>query len=140
MELSTFGGILTYAMELEEKCEGFYKAAAKAAEGDAAGVFEELADDAEKRMRRVEKSKRENITEMILEPITGFDSDDYSPDVEVPTGASVKELVKKALAFEQVAVDFYTTASGKIATREVARTLGKLAKENARRKERLQKL
>jgi rubrerythrin len=127
-------------MELEEKSEGFYKAAAKVATGDATSLFEELAGDVKKRMRRVEKSKRENITEMILEPITDFDSDDYSPDVEVPAGASVKELVKKAVAFEQVAVDFYTTASEKIATKEVARTLGKLAKENARRKERLQKL
>jgi len=140
MELGTFGAILTFALELEERLTNFFAAAAKQAGGEAAEVFSDLAQAGGKRLKALERTRRENVAEMILEPITGFCSEDYPCDTEVTSGADRAALIKKALELEKTAAQYYTTASQKVSVPEVARILSKMAGQHAEQLEALQGL
>ena len=75
MKLGTFGAILGFALQMEEQTASFYKTAAQDHPGE---LFTDMARRARKRVTRLERARREGVAEMILEPITGLDSDDYS--------------------------------------------------------------
>jgi len=79
MELATFGAIMTFALEMEKQAADFYT---EAAHGELEEIFSSLALDSRKRMKRLERTRREGVAEMILEPITGLNGDDYR--VELP--------------------------------------------------------
>ena len=85
MELGTFGAILGFAMDLEERAAGFYEAGAQ---GGLEGPFGELARGSYKRLRRLERARREWVVEMILEPITGLYSGAYPVDLDSEAGRS----------------------------------------------------
>jgi rubrerythrin len=141
MELGTFGAILTFALEFEGNITGFYTAAAENVGDEAqAAVLSDLTRAGEKRGKLLERTRRENVAEMILEPITDFRSEDYPCDTAVPAGASSGDLVRRALALEETAVAYYTAASEKVSVPEVARILKKVAAQHARQRETLETL
>jgi rubrerythrin len=125
MELGTFGAILGFALEIEQQAAEFYQVAAQ---GEAAGLYQELAQKAQKRLRRVERARREGVQEMILESISGLDSDDYT--VESFAEAGEIDLLNQAIALEERARRFYEAAATKMPIRGVARMLQRMAKEN----------
>ncbi len=126
MELGTFGAILQFAMTLEEQAAGFYQAAAT---GMPAGRFGDLEQGARKRIKRLEQARREGVTEMILESITGLDGDSYAVSLDPDAGPD--QRVRQAAAFEQTAAAFYRDAAVKMPIREVARLFSRLAEEHA---------
>jgi rubrerythrin len=128
MELATFGAIMTFAMELEKQAADFYT---KSGHVTLDEIFNGLALDTNKRIKRVERTRREGVAEMILEPITGFNSNAY--DVELTPGSVEKELLEQAIILEETTRRFYFDAAKKIPVREVARTFERMAKENVRR-------
>lgn len=140
MELGTFGAILSFALEFEEGLSKFFAAAAEKASGQAAEVFDDLAKAGSKRLKALERTRRENVAEMILEPITGFCSGDYSCDTSAPADADDAALVRQALQLEKTAVQYYTTASQKVTVPEVARILSKMAGQHAEQLELLEAL
>jgi rubrerythrin len=141
MELGTFGAILSYALEFEGTITDFFTSAAKAAStGEAGEAFSALAKEGEKRLKVLERTRRENVAEMILEPIADFRSEDYPLKAKISAGASVADWVKQALAMETVAVKYYRMASEKVTVPEVGRVLKKMAGQHAEQKETLEAL
>lgn len=131
MELATFGAIMTFALELEQQAQEFYEVGAR--EG-VAEIFSALAGGSRKRVGRVERTRREGVAEMILEPITGLNSEAYQPELDAQVEPG--ERLEQAQRLEAVCARFYHDASEKLPIREVARTFQGMARENqARRKE-----
>ena len=132
MELGTFGAILRFGLELEDRAAQFYE---QGAQGGLANLFQELGQGARKRLRRLEQARREGVTEMILESITGLDGETYH--VELDARAPEAGRLEQARALEGQAAHFYQDAAAKLPIREVARLFGQLAQETRQRGERL---
>jgi len=133
MDLATFGAILSYAMEFEEQAAAFYAAAAK---GPLEETFNDLERSSRKRAQRMERTRREGVAEMILEPIMGLNGDDYRTELSADVDETV--LLEQAIALEEIAIRFYQDAAEKLPIREVVRTFTRMAEENIKRKERLE--
>lgn len=130
MELGTFGAIFRFALEIEAQTAAFYEALA---EGKLAEIGDSLARESRKRVRRLERARREGVQEMILESIQGLDSDDY----QVETSADLDPW-EQAIALEERAARFYSDAAEKMPMRGVARIFQRMARESADRQARLQ--
>jgi len=133
MPLENFGSILNFAEELELQDLGFYKTVAEnPACADHKHMFAEFAAAIEKNVKAVQRTRRENVTEMILEPIKGFMR---APFCEVCGAAGLMtadEALKTARRLEDRAVRYYTEAATKIkAQPEVARALKAVGKKHA---------
>ncbi|MGD8250811.1 MAG: hypothetical protein PVH30_01765 [Desulfobacterales bacterium] len=134
MPLSSFGAILTFAETMEASDAGFYRKLAVVAV-DKAPLFEQFAADGEKNVKTLQRVRRENVTEMILEPISDFFRAPYGIDPGDPSALDSGQALAASTVLEKRAVDFYQTASQKIrALPEVSRSLKRLGKK---RKERL---
>ena len=131
MQLGTFGAILTHAIELEEQAVSFYESVPEQVQGP----FGELAQDSRKRLTRLERARREGVTEMILEPITGLDSEAYQLDLG-PDSACAEPL-QQARAQEELLSRFYQDAADKLPIREVEPLFRRLARASERRREKL---
>ena len=128
MELGTFGAILRFAMDLEEQALQFYEGAAP---GGLRDVFDERARGTRKRLRRLERARREMISEMLLESIVGLEGDDYAVVLD---GESDKDaLSRQAQTLEATCACFYRDAAAKLPIKEVVRVFERLAHENEQR-------
>ncbi len=133
MQLNTFSAILDTAISLETALGKRYEAASGA---EAEMLYRELAKDGRKRIRYLERIRREMVTEMILEPIRDLTLPDaltglLSAEAASPPDPAKFETLERAMA------DFYNKAAEKIGLDEAARALRKMAKGSNRRAERL---
>lgn len=135
MDLATFGAIMSFALAIEKQAAAYYEEAAR---GDLEELFSDLAKSARKRGKRIERTRREGITEMILEPITGMDGDDYR--LELSSDVDETELLDQAIGLVEMSMRFYQDAAGKIPVKEVARTCQRMAEESEKQKVELQEL
>jgi hypothetical protein len=133
MELGNFGAILDFALQLEAQAATFYEAAAG---GGHRGPYGQLIGDTRRRQRRLEQARREGVVEMVLEPVSGFNSDVYC--LELDLGADEATSQRQAIALEDVAIRFYRDAAVKMPILGVARLFQRLAKENEVRKAQLE--
>lgn len=141
MELTTFGGLLKFALELERAATQFYGEAAEAAPelGLKAG-FEELITEGKKDKQRLERLRRESVNEMLLESFQGLEGDDYRVELKPSPEMGDDELLALALQLEGVLERFYCDAAGRLSLPEVARGFERLAKEHAQRKVKLEEI
>jgi len=130
LKLENFGSILGFAIEIEAAGHSFYKALADSdACSNIEGEFLELAGNAKKNEKKMLRARRENVTEMILEPINNFNSDSFDVDRNI-TGLNEKEAIKKAIEIETAAESYYSQASEKIKNLpEISRILNKTAQK-----------
>jgi rubrerythrin len=128
MELGTFGLIMRFAMSLEEKALVMYEDAGL---GISTEVTQELVRGNRKRLKRLERGRREGVVEMVLEAITGLESDEYQVD------SGQGEGLAKAAAFEEISARFYRDAAAKLPIREISRMFLRFAEENEKRQSRL---
>lgn len=112
-ELNAFGAILTFAIDLESHLRDYYTAAG----------MNDRAADADKRRANLERVRRENVTEIKLEPIEGLDADVYTLNLN----DSSAEVVR---ANEATAAQFYNDVAPKINVREAQRALERCAKQH----------
>lgn len=139
LELGTFGAVLRFALELEAAVTAFYKSAI----GHSANPkLKQLADAfiqrGEKRVQLLMRLRRENTTEMLLESITGLESERFRPQTEIPKGTGDPGLTKLATAMEEKVHGFYTAAAEKTSfLSEAAAAFERLADENAENARRL---
>jgi rubrerythrin len=128
MQLGTFGAVISFALALETQAFEFY-------EGLNQDVFSQsghqLLKGSQKRLNRLRRIRQELVTEMILEPITGVDSDDYV--LNVLDSSDPSEVLNQALRLEENMRRFYTTTAPLIPMKEVERAFLRLAKENETR-------
>ncbi|MHA2355777.1 MAG: hypothetical protein ACXADC_11420 [Candidatus Thorarchaeota archaeon] len=139
MELGTFGAIMKFALDTEEAVTNFYKSAAEsAADSQLGGLFGELADRGSKRTETLMRIRRENTTEMILEPIAGLDTDAYDLVVSYPDETNDAALKDLAASIEAKLYRFYMDAAVKIDfLSEAAYLLELLAEKNEESAQRL---
>ena len=132
MDLGTFGAIMKFALEVETEVSRFYQSAqGLAKDKDLARVFGSLASRGEKRIKTIERIRRENVTEMILEPIVGLDSDAYQPTISIPEDADDSILTNIAREVEKKLNSFYNDAAAKLEfLSEVAYSFEILAEAN----------
>jgi hypothetical protein len=113
MALNSFGAILTFAIDLETRLRDYYQGI-----GDSS-----RAADADKRRANMERVRRENVTEIKLEPIQGLDIDAYTLDLSDTTAAGQQ-------AAERIATQFYTDVAPHINVREAQRALERAARQH----------
>ena len=141
MDLGTFGVILKFAMEKEQEAIVFYEAASSTMKNEnMLGQFQDLQKRGQKRIKTLERVRRENVTEMILEPIIGLESDSYELVTEISSGAEETDIREIALGIERKLLEFYNHASVKLDfLSEVAYSFELLAEANENAIERLSK-
>lgn len=113
VSLNAFGAILTFSIELETRLRDYYHSAGNASR----------AADADKRRSTLERVRRENVTEIKLEPIEGLDEADYVLDLADTSPAG-------QAAVEQIAARFYADVAPKINVREAQRALQRFARQH----------
>jgi rubrerythrin len=142
MPLQNFGSILNFAEELETQDRQFYEAAAgNSGCGAHKNLYAGLAAEAGRNAQTVQRIRRENVTEMILEPIHDFTR---APFCEACEGAAVQtaaEVLSTARRLEARAERYYAEAAEKIkALTEVSRALKTLGKNRKARAAKLASL
>ena len=131
MQLNNFGGILNFAIDLEAKDEAFYASAVSNSEcSEYKAAFGQIISDCQKNQKTVQRVRRENVTEMILEGISDFSSEAYEIEHGAPDNMKRAEILELAGKLEKRAEQYYLDAAEKIkALSEVARALKMLAKK-----------
>lgn len=132
LDLGTFGAVMKFAMELESIATGFYKSAfSKTTDVDLGSLLEKLGIRSTKRNKILERVRRENVTEMILESIANLDSDSYTMKTDIPENPDIKSLLGICIGVEENRFKFFTQSSAKIGFLiEAADTFERLADEN----------
>jgi rubrerythrin len=103
-------------------------------------ILQILSVEGEKSRSLMEKTRRENVTEMILEPITGLRQEDYEIDLKVKDQMQDADLLKAALVFEERERKFFADVSSKVPLPEVARIFRKMAQKKQENLTKLQNL
>ncbi|TFH04104.1 MAG: hypothetical protein E4H14_15440 [Candidatus Thorarchaeota archaeon] len=114
MDLGTFGAIIKFALEIEGQVLELYTSLAEQTkDGALKQLYEELVSRGQKRIKTLERVRRENVTEMILEPIEGLDSDSFR--IETAVLARSEDTVKTHVKnIESILQSFYEAAATKI--------------------------
>jgi rubrerythrin len=128
MALSTFGAIMGFAAEMVRETETFYKTMLRKVEDPVLReVFRVLAEEEAKNCALMERTRRENVTEMILEPVAGLHQGDYEIAAAEMDQAGDADLLNRALILEEREHRFFSTVSDKIPLPEVGRIFRKAA-------------
>jgi rubrerythrin len=141
MTLSTFGAIMEFAAELVKQAEDQYRAlASNAKDSPLREVLEALSAEEVKTHALMMRARRENVTEMILEPVSGLHREEYEMDLKVPDRREDAEIIRTALILEERGKKFFQDASAKVPLPEVARIFRKVAQKKDENLQRLQGL
>ena len=141
MALTTFGAIMGFAAGMVKEAEEAYKVLAeKAKDGTLKEVLETFSIEEGKNHVLMVKTRRENVTEMILEPVSGLYREDYGIDLQDLGSGEDTDLLRAALALEERGKRFFQEASAKVPLPEVARIFRKVAERKEENLKRLQGL
>ena len=141
MALSTFGAIMGYAAEIIKQTEEAYQGLiSKARNPTVKQALQDLAGEEKKNQSLMERTRRENVTEMILEPITGLHQEEYIVDLKGVPQKDDTDLVKVAMILEERVKRFFSDASAKVPLPEVARTFRKVSQKREENLGKLQSL
>ena len=134
MPLTNFGSILNFAETLEKEDTALYaKLAVHEACADIKEMLELFIRDGKKNIQNVQRTRRENVTEMILEPIKDFTRAPYQDvvadaELENLDAAGALSIIKRR---ETNAESYYSDAALKIkALSEVSRALKTIGKKH----------
>ena len=132
MPLVNFGSILGFAEELEKQDEAFYAAAAaNPAFAEHRDLFEQFLKDTRKNLKNVQRTRRENVTEMILEKISDFTRAPYCEEVDPAEAESIADIIESARCLERRAERYFNDAAVKMkALSEVSRALKLIGKKH----------
>jgi hypothetical protein len=123
MELNTLGAVVRFAISLEMQADSRYVEWELARASDSVS---EARAAAQRNLRALERIRREQVNEMLLEALTGLDSDEY----ELEAGAAIS-----ASSLESGLERFYRAAAARLSIPEVARSFARLADQHARQRE-----
>ena len=142
MELATVGAVLTYAIKVEDQSGAFYEQAASLTEATPTGeIFQSLAEARRKRQKVVERSRREFVNEMLLEPLEGLEGSDGLFDITAPEEPSSAALLDLAKELEEVGRRQYGEIAAQIShLPQLARVFRKLGEGNAKHRSELDSL
>jgi hypothetical protein len=112
-ELNSFGGVMSFAIQLEAQLADYYTKAGNA----------DRAKEADKRRTKLERIRRENVVEITLEPIDGLEDTTYTL-----TLSDVSSTGQQAV--ERIAAQFYADAAPKINVLPAQRALARCGEEH----------
>ncbi len=128
MELGTFGAVMGFASQLVMQSATFYETAANSVKDSGlAAVLRSLCKDGKRDWATMEQTRRENVTEMILEPIAGLAKEDY--EIDMNKSEVDAEILKTALRLEERDWRFFKDSASKMPLPEVARVFKKMAQK-----------
>ena len=142
-QIVTFGAMIKFALELERVAGQFYQQAAEQKPWQRhALTFSSFASESAKREARLERLRRENINEILLEPILGLEEANYRISADAARVTSFSQLIGRALDMEEKVGRFYSDSASKAKSilAEASRILEKLGSQNALRKQKLKSL
>jgi rubrerythrin len=139
MPLENFGSILNFAEELEKQDQAFFSAIAGNPDcAEYQAMFERFASDAGKNIKDVQRTRRENVTEMILEPVRDFTRAPFCEECAAADSMGIKDALATAKRLVDRAERYYTEAAEKIkAQPEVSRALKTICKKHKVHREQL---
>jgi len=141
MALTTFGAIMGFAAEITGQAGEIYKTMAqKAKDPSLREILGILSVEGGKNRSLMEKTRRENVTEMILEPITGLHQEDYGIDLKVVDPVEDADLLRAVLILEEREKKFFNDVSIKVPLPEVARIFRKMVQKKQENLTKLQSL
>jgi hypothetical protein len=124
MNLTTLGAIIKFAVKLEEIIKDFYVKTDDE-------KLKDLIVQYEKRIKKLKRIRRENTTEMILEPIQDFDSEPF----EIELTDDFINIISPDV--EKMMFKFYSLAAEKVAfLSEVAHQFENMANDHQRNSDR----
>lgn len=130
MVLGTFGAIMGFAAEMIQQTETVYKTIIqKAKDPTLKEALQTLLEEEGKNHSLMEKTRRENVTEIILEPVAGLHQGDYKIEVKVMDQPQDVDLLKIALTLEEREQRFFNDVSDKVPFPEVVRIFRKIAQK-----------
>jgi hypothetical protein len=116
MELGTTGAILTFALGLEKDIGAFYsRNLPEVSNANLKQALGEIQRTQRKRERLLGRMRRENVTEMILEPIHEFESDAFEIVISSEVSHDDSFLKSSAIKIEETLQSFFVKASEKTA-------------------------
>jgi rubrerythrin len=141
MSLSTFGAIMSFASGMTGHTKNLYQAAIKKTKDPLLKeTLQSLLKEEEKNCSLMEQTRRENVTEMILEPIAGLKQEDYEIKVRLSDEADDPDLLKVILFLEEKEIKFFNESSGKVPLPEVSRIFRKIAQKKEKNLTKLKSL
>ena len=132
-EIKTFGNLLSFCINLEGRMQDFYLGLVKDKENKILiERFLKLADQNRKRKLLLERIRRENVNEMILQPIEGLKPDIDFNQLTAEGNFKPLDILERSIKFEKIFSQFYLDAASKanLILAEASRYFKKLAKEN----------
>lgn len=146
MELSTFGVVLTFAIELESQAMRFYAEAAQDERCSAArGVFLTFAEEDKRRQAMLVRLRQEgdvsdSDTAPSRLPISGLKQSDYLLGLGLGPELSYADVLKLGIEAEEKTGKFYLNSASRLKSLlpSVSRDFEKLAKGNINHKEKLE--
>jgi rubrerythrin len=114
MDLGTTGSILSFALKRETEVSAFYRRyISLVSNSNLREAFELLQKAQQKRERLLNRFRRENVTEMILEPIQGFASEAFELAISSEDSPDDSSLLASAIKIEESSCSFFLKASEK---------------------------
>jgi len=131
MPLINFGSILGFALEIENQNLEFLSSAATTPSClDYKDLFVGLIKNSSKRIKEIQRTRRENVTEMILESIEGFSREPFVLESRDAREMESGEIIKSAAAMFERSILYYEAAAHKLKGQaEVSRSLKTLDKK-----------
>lgn len=142
MPLVNFGSVLGFAEEIEKQHLDFLSQASVNPDCDKhSALFESLAKSAKKRVVEVQRVRRENVSEMVLAAIEGFQRDAYLVTVEDGATLTLDIIAAKAEALSERSLRYYEKAAEKLQGQaDVARAMKGLVKKHKKDRQKLEVL
>jgi rubrerythrin len=141
MALSTFGAMMGFAADIVGQAKAAYEAFSDAAKDpELKALLQQLASEEQKNHTLMERTRREHVTEMILEPIAGMFKKDYELHLNQAEQKDDAGLLRAALTLERREKKFFEDASAKVPLPEVARIFRKIGKKKEENITKLQSL
>jgi len=141
MKLGTAGAVLAFAIELESQSAVFYQEAASLAKNPAHGeLLSSLAEAKRERKKLLERSRREYLNEILLEPIDGLEGSQYLSQTSLSSEMDRHAVKQVADELEANSQTFYLDAAVLMTLPQMARVLRKLAEGNAEHRLRVDSL
>lgn len=141
MALTTFGAIMGFAVEMIGRSMDIYRTAVEKVKDP---VLKEnlqvLLEEGKKNSSLMEQARRENVTEMILEPIAGLQREDYEIDLKISGASEDSDLLQVALALEEKERRFFHDSSEKVPLPEVSGIFRKIARKKEKKIDHLKSL
>ncbi len=134
MPLINFGSILSFAEEIEKQQLDFCtQALQNSACAEIHSQLETVAKAAKKRVSEVQRVRRENVSEMILETFEGFVRAPFLMENKDPSAMSAEETTAQIHQMGDRAMDYYEKAAAKMKSqKDVARALKGLKKKHSK--------